>query len=335
MQVSFRQGLIKYQTDIANNPTFLRRDVDGSDVFIDLIVSPDTTLVTFADGAEDYLHEERTTFPRAWGTPGGSLDPFNGPLVIGVDYWCYIDIDVKTGLRKFGVTTYAPIVSANEPLSPAQDQHWFDTRIGALEMKVRVGNRWSRRVRVFACKLEAGAVIKAEPTGTQVNLNVPVRAGFILFDDDDEPVQKAGQFNRQKFLTTDSPLASQFTGSANFRLESLITTAKSAQNLPKFTCVRITGDLQISAADPIFVDDACVGLINDPATIGSVNRIVATGQLKDQNFNFTEPAGTCLFVGSNGALTSVPSQQFSIQQVARIVSSDIILVDLGPHIRYA
>lgn len=322
MRIPFRQGLVKYQTDIANNPTFLQLNPIGGDMYVNLVVSPTPLLCAFADGAEDYLNEEQQNVSQAW-----------GPFAPGTDYWLYVDINTRTGVRTFGSTLYEPIYSRSEPILPSQDQHWFDRR--DFTMRVRVGARWSRRVRVFVGKLVAGTVLEPEDLGTQANLNFPVRAGFLLFDNDDDPVQKAGQFNRGKFLTTDSPLASQLTGSANFRLEGLITTGTASQNMAPFTCVRYTGDQEIGAADPVFFDDACVGVINEEATVGSVNRIVTRGYVTDENFNFNLPAGTCLFVGTAGLITSSPSQQFSIQQVGFVVSPKTILIELGPHIRYA
>lgn len=321
MRIPFRQGLIRFQTDVARNATFLRLNPDGAEQYVDLVVSPTPLLCAIADGAEDYLNEERQTVTRAWG-------PFN----TSDDQYLYIDIDVQTGIRTFGATRLKPIVSRSQPAQPQQDQHWFDLR--DTTMKVRVGRRWSRRVRVFVGVLLSGNVLRPEGRGTQVNINIPVRAGFILFDNDDDPVQKAGQFNRGKFLTTDSPLASQLTGAANFRLEGLVTTGKSTQNMPPYTCVRYVGPQEIGAADPVYFNDACVGIINEEATIGSVNRIVTSGYVTDENFNFNVDPGTCLFVGTAGLLTPSPSQQFSIQQVARVVSPKTIFVDVGPHIRY-
>lgn len=324
MRIPFRQGLVRFQTDVAGNATFLQRTQQGGDTFVNLVVSPTPLLCAFADGAEDYLNEEQQSVAQAWG-------PFSPGTT---DYYLYIDLDTRTGVRTFGATEFEPIYSRSEPILPSQGQHWFDLR--DFTMRVRVGPRWSRRVRVFVGVLENGTVLNPFRRGSQANLNTAVRAGFLLFDNDDDPVQKAGQFNRGKFLTTDSPLASQLTGAANFRLEGLITTAKSAQNMPAFTCVRYVDDQEIGAAAPINFGptDACVGIINREATIGSVNRIVTRGYVTDENFNFNLPAGTCLFVGTAGLITSAPPQQFSIQQVGRVVSPKTILIELGPHIRY-
>lgn len=321
MQISFRQGIVRYQSDVAGNPTFLRRTFQSGNTFVDLIVSPNPTLVAFADGTEDYLFEERETIPQAW-----------GPFSDNQDYWLYWDIDLQTAVRTFGATTLEPITSSREPFRPQQDQHFFDLR--DFTQKVFIGRRFTRRIRVFAAKLENGRVLKPFGLGTQVNINSPVRAGFILFDNDDDPVQKAGQFNRGKFLTTDSPLATQFTGAANFRLESLVITARSAQNLPAYTCVRLVDSQTIAAAAPAFFNTPAIGVLNQEATIGSINRIVTSGTLVDENFNFNLTPGTPLFVGSNGLITPTPSQQFSIQQIGRIIGPKTILIEVGPQIRY-
>ena len=50
-------------------------------------------------------------------------------------------------------------------------------------MKVWNGSRWLEKIRVFAGRVN-GASIFQYPTGTQAGLNISVRSGLLLFDDD-------------------------------------------------------------------------------------------------------------------------------------------------------
>ena len=69
-QLTFRQGIVRYQTDTANNPTILKKN----GAYIDLIVSPDPTVLTFAHFAVDYLFDELLSVSQAWGPFSGGTD---------------------------------------------------------------------------------------------------------------------------------------------------------------------------------------------------------------------------------------------------------------------
>lgn len=318
MRVDFRQGLIRYQTDTAGNPTFLQ--VNAGD--IDLIVSPDPTLATFADGTEDYSHEERQSIPAAW----------PGPFLPTEDYYLFIDIDAQTGVRTFGQTTLEPIVSFNAPPNPAEGQHWFDKN--DTTQKVRVSNRWIRVIRLFTAKLESGAVLQPFNIGSQAGLWGATRSGFILFDENDSPVKRQGPVNQQRFLTTDSPIASQFTGSAEFRLEGLLATSTVVDNIPAFAAVAVKGPRSIGLASNMNADQPAVGIVLEDAVPGEVVRIVTTGFYQSSLLNFSSvDAGSPLYVGTTGLLTALPPQQFSIQEVATVISPNTIFVDVKQLIR--
>jgi hypothetical protein len=319
MRVNFRQGLLRYQTDTAGNPTFLQKSGSG----IDLVVSPDPTVMTFADGTEDYTHEERQTVSQAW----------DGPFTPLQDYWLYVDIDVQEGVRTFGETQYEPIVSYTPPPNPAEGQHWFDKNENI--QKVRSNNRWVRVLRVFVAKLASGSVLQPYSVGSQVGLWSSTNSGFILFDENDKPVQRQGTYRQQRFLTTDSPIGSQFTGSAEFRLEGLLQTAVAVDNIPAWAAVCFKGPGRIGLATNTAPAFPAIGLINEDAVPGELVRIITSGFYTSSLLNFVNAdPGDPLFVGTTGLLTSQPPQQFSIQEVATVVSRNRIYVDVKPLIRY-
>lgn len=318
MRVDFRQGLLRYQTDTAGNPTFLQKSGSG----VDLVVSPDPTLATFADGSEDYTHEERQTVSQAW----------PGPFTALQDYWLYVDLDIQTGVRTFGETTLEPVVSFTPPANPAEDQHWFDKN--DTTQKVRISNRWIRKLRVFVAKLASGSVLQPYSLGSQAGLWTSTKSGFILFDENDNPVKRQGPFQQQRFLTTDSPLASQFTGSAEFRLEGLLTTSTAIENIPAWAAVAVKGPGQIGLASNINASQPAVGVIGEDAVPGEVVRVITTGFYTSSLLNFgSSTPGSPIFYGTTGLLTTSPPQQFSIQEVGRVIRANTIYVDVKPLIR--
>ena len=87
MKVSFRQGILRHQTDSNNNPLFLQKNGET----VNLYVSPDPTIFTATFGMAEYLVTEPTTIISAWA----------GPFPMGTDYWLYWDISTTTGVRTF------------------------------------------------------------------------------------------------------------------------------------------------------------------------------------------------------------------------------------------
>lgn len=316
MRVPFRQGIIRHQTDITNNPTFLQLTAAG----VSLIVSPDPTLLTFAHGSSaDYLFEERKTVVNAW----------PGPFTTGVDYWLYWDLDLITGNRTFGRTTVEPVDGSSQPQGNIpNDKHWFDTTESV--MKVRSGNRWIEKIRVFAGKIDEGAVLVPYTTGTQVGFNSSVRAGFLIFDDEDNAVKKFDRFGRGKFITTESPLASQVSKLASFRLEAELVDAEAVEYIPQLYCITYKGPRKVGLASYTLPGFPAIGVATEEMFVGEVRSFISSGYLSSENWNWTQPPGTKIFVGVTGELTTTVPQKFSIQQVAVIVNNKTILVDVQP-----
>ena len=325
MRTDYRQGIVRYQTDISNNPSFLLKDVGGASV--SLVVStqnnniPDSTLITAAHGIDtDYLFGELETVPAAW-------SGFTG----GTDYWLYWDINVATGVRTFGSTTVQPFVGPTAP-SPIGDQHWFDT--SEFVHKVYVGSRWVTFVRVFAGKYASGSVLEPEGLNSQAGLNNSIRPGFILFDSTGAPVKKFDRFNRGVFFTTESPLSSQTSMQSNFRLEAAIVEAPAAEHIPRFSAVAYIQPGKLGLARPGNTKHPAVGIAQDDFATGARRSFISRGHVRDSSFNWTQAVNTPLFVGATGELTATIPQSISIQQVATVVSPKVIYVDIHPQILY-
>lgn len=315
MRISFRQGLVRYQTDTSHNPTFLQSGSPSIASGVTLNVSPDPTIIAFAQGQSDYLFEEASTITNAWA----------GPFVSGTDYWLYWDLDILTGIRTFGKTTRLPVFSFNEP-TKLPDQHWFDLSI--TTMKVVVNGRWVEKIRVFAAKLSNGAVLQPYPLGTQVGLNIPVNAGQLMYDDEDNIVKKFDKFGKGKFITTESNLASQISRLSNFKIENSLFAGTAIEYVPEHYCVCFKFPTKLGLASYTTPLTPCIGLASEDMHTSEVRTFITQGYVTDVNWNWTQPPGTRLFVGVAGELSTNVPQDISIQQIAEVVSPTIIYVNI-------
>ena len=321
MRISFRNGIVRQQSDITNQPNFLQTSSGGQKV--SLIVSPDPTIVSFAHSTANYLFEERKTITNAW----------NGPFSPGViSYWLYWDIDLVTGIRTFGHTTTQPVDGAITPIAPQVDQHWFD--ITTNLMKVWNGQRWVTKIRCFAGKYSNGSVLIQYPPGTQVGINTANDSGYILFDDDDKPVKKFDQFNQGKFITTETPLASQFAQAANFKLEASIELVECIENVSKWYAVCYKSAGKIGLAMPIDIAHPAVGVAPEDLYATEVRGIITSGFIRDPNWNWTQDPETPIFVGPTGELTTTVPQAHSLQQIGYIVSPTTLFIEVRQIIIY-
>jgi hypothetical protein len=310
LKLNFKQGIIRYQTDINDNPTFLQQTGSG----ISLIVSPDPTLLTFSHKDSDYLFEENKTINNAW--PG----PF--PLI---DQWLYWDIDLVSGERTFGITKIKPVISINRP-GKVNDRHWFNPQ--TKEMRVFTGRRYITKLRVFAALLDEGGVLVPYNTGSQVNLEISNYSGAILFDDDNKPVKKFNRFGDGAFITTETPLASQFSRLINFKLENALHDGKAAEFIPKYYCVTFKSANTITLAKHTIPKYPCIGISSEDMHIGEARNFIKNGYVKNELWNWGEDPGTKLFVGPTGEISTIVPQSFSIQNIGHIVSPNTIYVDI-------
>jgi len=318
-QLTFRQGIVRYQTDKANNPTFLKKN--GS--YVNLVVSPDPTVITFAHFTADYLFDELVSVNQAWG-------PFSG----GTDYWLYWDINLSTGELTRGSTTVQPIVRSTAPSSPvAIDQHWFDTL--SNYMKVWNGSRWVERVRVFAAKYQGASILTPYETGSQIAVNKKTFAGHILFDETDVPLKIYKNLSQFTFLTTETPMASQFHRIMNFRLETVLNQATAQEHIPIFSAVAYYSPNVVGLAKSTTPNYPAIGISSEDMPTGELRAFMTKGFVTYDLWNWTEKPGTRIFVGTAGELITAVPQSGSIQQVATVVDPQTIFVDIQQIIRYS
>ena len=304
MLVTFRQGIVQVQS----TPTFIT--FSGGVVSLNANTTP--TIINFADGFTDYLYQESQSVPNAW----------IGPFSAGTDYWLYWDIDSTTGLRTFGSTTLEPAFGSTLPLSPATDQHFFDTTRN--QMYVFNGSVWRERIRVFAGKLESGANLMPESTGTQVNINQTVNVGYILFDEAGDPVTRSGG----KFLTTETPVNASNNPINGYKLEAVQVRARAIETIPAYHAVTWKAQDRIGVASSAFPEFPAVGIATTDIIRDEFKGFVTDGYVTNEAWNFTMPAGTALFLGPSGEIQTAVPQRISSQQLGYVVDANTMFVQL-------
>ena len=319
MKLSFRQGIVRYQTDVSNNPDFLQ--VTSSN-YVTLSVAPTPTIVTFSQGNADYLFEETQTITNAWG-------PFNDT---SNNYYLYWDIDVNTGLRSFGSTTLAPLSDFSAPTNPAIGQHWYN--LTYTTMNVWDGTRWNQVIRVFAGELANGVVLTQYTVGSQVGLNTPSFAGSILFDYHSKPIRTAQLNGLGYFLTTESPFYKNEQVVSTVKFESTLEYVAAFEPIPAFSLVTYKGASELGLASFSSNLLQAIGLVQQDLYIGDVGIITTNGFVSNALWNWTVPLNSPLYCGSTGQITAVMPTTGYIQRIGHVVSSDTIFVDIQQPIHY-
>jgi hypothetical protein len=307
---------VSYQTDNNSNPAFLQKASSGN--YINLFISPIPTVVAFAHENTDYLFEEVNTVLNAWG-------PFND----STQYWLYWDINLLTAVRTFGLTKWSPITSLTAPQNPKVDQHWFN--LANTSMNFWNGSRWVEVVRCFAGSYD-GSTPNPHRSGTQVSLGFPVKAGYILFDDDEKPVKKWKRDNSGLFLTTETPMLTHSSRISNIVLDGATQVVKANQNIPAWSAVTLDGYDSIVLASHFDQTRPSIGITRWDMSPGDVGIITSRGYITNNNWNWSVPATSPLFVGESGQITTTVPQTGSIQQIGVVVNSDTILVDIKTQI---
>lgn len=318
MKVDFRQGIIRYQTDISGNANHI---VKGSPdpSFVDLVSVPEPTIVTIAHGDDDYTIEENTTIRKAWG-------PFPPT---GDTQYLYWEIDLVSGEVSRGFTLFAPIVSPSEPLVRREDQHWFDRTENVMKVYNPLLSRYMPVLRVFAAIYNQNATIVAFPVGSQVGLsNKTVRSGFVLFDSDGVPIRtRHGKFvTSEHAIITNGESSKSNSATTGFKIEGRIQIVVSGEIIPKLSCVTLVSPRAIELASYSRTDRIVSGIIGDDMLIGEKGRLITGGQIHDPNWNFPiESVNRYLFCGMDGEVTLTPPPSGVSQIIGILLDTDTIL----------
>lgn len=311
MRIPFRQGIVRAPLN------FLQLSSGKVNLSIS---SPDAVLVTFADGAADYLITERASVANAWA----------GPFSAGSQsYWLYWDLNLVTGQKTYGHTLLEPAEGSTAPSTPMNDQHWFDTSVNKMKVWNATAGRWIPKVRTFAAQLNSGSVFVSMSinspvfTGTQVgNLqSQAVEAGALVFDADGAVVKHTNG----TFLTTEDVVLTGIASSSHVKFGSIVVEAEATGNIPAYGLVRFTDFNKVSVVTNFLIDNSAYGIVDTSASPGDVVNITMEGLITNPAWDWTSAGiNAALYVDNVGNLTTtVPATPIA---VAAVVDKNTILL---------
>lgn len=319
MKIPFRHGLIRWQTDISNTPTFLAKSSLTGD-FIDLVVSPDPTIFSIAHFGANYTIEETITVPNAWG-------PFTA---LGESQYLYWDISILDASITRGFTLIPPIVQAVAPPIPGIDQHWFDTT--DTVMKVWNGGKWVNKLRIFAATYDSSAIIVPwqNTPGTQVNINTPCVSGYIILGSDATPIRDRDS----SLLTTETNLIVSRIGNSPIKVETMLFFAQATEYIPKYSLVTMSGFRTVGLASSTSTQKFVNGIILEDAYLSEVVQVNKVGDIVNEQWNWPlNSVGKPLFCGTAGEVTLTPPTAGTSQQIGFVTDKDHIFLQIQQPIR--
>lgn len=315
MQIHFRQGIVRYQTDINAQATFLQRSSLDSQ-YVDLVVSPTPTVINFAQRDANYIFEEVRSVAKAWGPFGNNTTKYL--------YW---DINVLTAELTRGYTSLPPVISGTSPNAPTIDQHWFNTTTAT--MQVWNGQRWIEKIRVFAAIYSSSSILRPYPLGSQVGLTVPVEAGNIILDAFFKPLRQSDG----SFLTSSTAMSVVGIATKKIKFEAEILELLANEYVARYNCVQARPGRTCVLAKSSDSLSRVIGISVDDVFQGEVGTIIAQGLIRSDAWTWpTSKINRPVFCGYNGELTLTPPTNGVLQQVGKIYDTDAVYVDIFPSI---
>ena len=310
-RLTFRQGIVRHGKSPGQS-FFLQQN----GTFVDLLISPEQTIIAFADGTKDYLFTESVTHIKPWG-------PFTLP---NQDYWLYWNINRVTGVRTYGHTTLTPVKAATAPTSPGTGQMWFDTT--NMKMFEYSGSSWTQVLRVFVCKYRNnqffspidGVSLETNFVGTQAGTsgNVSGNVGALAFDSTGKPILNQDG----KFFTTEDVFVTGIPTGASLKVDSMLLKAYANENIPAFSVVAFSTYDKIELAVPFDYLNKVYGIVEESLQTNKAGNVITEGVIFNPAWDFSDAINNptmngvvnqVLYVTSTGTLTtdislSIPGQ---------------------------
>lgn len=310
MQLTFRQGIARYQTDVYATPTFLQ--VQGQ--YVALNVSPDPTVIIFAQKQATYVIDEIRSVPKAW-----------GPFTTGETVYLYWDISMLDASLTRGYTKLPQIVTAVAPMNPAVDQHWFDTTTKI--MKVWNGAKWLEKIRVFAATYTRQSVLTPFPLGTQADQRGTFDAGNLILDTYNKPLRQSDG----TFLTTAVEVTVINSSANKVKFESEIIYGMANEAIPRMSWVTSMAGGKLAVARSNKWQTRIMGLALEDLYESEVGNIEPCGLVMNEQWNFTaSEINRPVFCNEFGEVTLVPPNVGVSQICGYVYSSNAIIVDIQP-----
>lgn len=333
MQISFRQGILRYQTPLSG-PTLLQR-TPLSNTSVDLLVVPnEPVLITFAHYTANYLVAENTTVSGAWGS--GAVGSTNGPLAMNQTQYLYWDIDLGSGALTRGWTSLSPIYTSQAPVNPQPGQMWFDNintvwNVYTKTTPTSIGT-WQNKVRCFAGTYMSNGVLVPMPIGSQVPPAPGIvglfSAGNLLLGTNNSPLKNSDG----TFVTTATQLIVQETSGQNVTFDAALAWGEASQDIPAFYLVSFGPNKTISLASSNNYSSFVSGIVTDQLYEEEVGRVVINGVVRYDQWSWPL-INAPLFCGPSGQVTTTPPPIGVVQQIGTVYDTDAIVLNIGPPVR--
>ncbi len=311
MKLSFRQGIARYQTDVSSSPIFIRRSA-GAGNFIDLVVSPDPTVIIFAHRDANYVVEETRSIANAW-----------GPITSTLTTYLYWDVNLLTGAVTRGLTFLPPMYTGSPPSAPATDQHWYDTTENV--MRVWSGSKWVEKIRVFAGYITNAAIIHPYHIGSQAGIVGNFEGGNIILDAYNKPLRQSDG----TFVTSSTDLIISNNSAKKVKFETEVLNGMAAEPIPKFTLVQMREGRQIVTGRSGDFMSRIAGIVTEDLYTNEAGYVVPDGLIRNEQWNFpADKVNRPIFCGPNGQVTTVPPQVGVCQICGFIYDSDAIYINV-------
>lgn len=301
------QGILSYSTTIQGQPSYIV--LDGGTASFAISESP--VQVVFAHGDANYLISLDHSVVGAW-----TLLPQSSNHL----FW---EINRTTAEVGFIASKFAQYVSEVEPEAPANGQHWFD--LHTKQMKVWDNSRWTVVIRVYAGKI-SGSTITYPAEGSQAGLTGDYAAGYILLDDDTQPLRNS----KSQFLTTETAVRNKTTnGTAGFITRPVDTyqPSRATENIPKLSLVRITGENEIGLATST---QHPIGIVLDELYEDEQGYYVRSGEITSDTWNFSaELVGLPIWSNDQGQLSTIRPSQPQAMRVGTIKNHNTIFLSFS------
>lgn len=331
MKISFRQGIVRRQT-VLSAPDFLRK-TSLSGTSIDLIASPEPTVISFAHYGANYLFEEGQTKVGAWG--GDAVGSLNGPLLPSETQYLFWDVNISTGELTRGWTKVRPITTSIEPTNPVNDQHWFDL----TNTRMRVFRRpdpsragaWQDKIRLFAATYDSGANIIPYPIGSQVGITGgPWNTGNLILGSNNKPLKQSDG----TFVTTESDLIIYQTSGQNVKFDMALVYGQASEEIPKFSLVSFLPDRRIGLASSNNTTTFVSGVVTEDLYQDEVGQVVSNGVVRNEQWNWLpEQINKPLFCGAAGEIRLIPPLAGTVQQIGYVYENDSIYLNIFAPVR--
>jgi PKD repeat protein len=283
----------------------------GAGQFVDLVVSPNPTVLAIAHRDSTYIVEEVKTIPNAW-----------GPINTSATRHLYWDVNLLTGVITRGMTLFQPIYSSSEPTSPALDQHWFDTDKNTFFVWTAEAG-WVERVRIFAGYVTSGAIIRPAAIGSQAGLIGNFEGGHLIRDSFGMPLRQANGC----FVTSASQLNVTNLGTVTTRIEGTISSVYAAEEIPRFHLISLQAGGRAVLARSTDYRMRIGGLVAEDLYEGDVAKLFTSGVVRSPFFSWpADKINRPLFCGPTGQITLTPPSQGVLQQVGFVYDVDAVLM---------